>query len=153
MIALRARLYRITQIRWVDVPKAAVKALGTGRTVDALLHFNDDHDRVTLVPGKCGHYRLAFKVELLRAAGVDAGDTIEFVLGPDTASREPELPEELRRTFQARPLLAARWRAETVSIRRQIVRYIELAKTPETRARRCESFIERLAEKDGLKRK
>ena len=144
MIALRAKLYRITQIRWVDVPKTAVKSLGTGRTLDALLHFNADRDRVTLVPGKRGCYRLAFKVELLRAAGVDAGDTISFALAPDTASREPELPAEIRSAFQARPHLREKWLAHTLAIRRQIVRYIEQAKSPETRARRCWIFIERL---------
>ena len=150
VIKLRARLYRITQIRWVDVPKAAVKKLGPGRTIKAVLHFNDDLDRVTLLPGKRGHYRLAFKVELLRAAGVDAGDMIAFALAPDKASREPALPEEMRRAFQALPLLAERWAAEKLAHRRQIVRYIEQAKTPETRERRCWIFIERLAETGKL---
>ena len=146
VIHLEAKLYRITQIRWVDVPKAAVKSLGAGRMVNAVLHFNDDHDRVTLVPGKRGHYRLAFKVELLRAARVDAGDTISFSLAPDTASREPMLPEEMRKAFQARPILGERWAAESIANKRQVVRYIEEAKSPETRARRCWIFIERLAE-------
>ena len=63
MVALRAKLYRITQIRWVDVPRSAVKKLGTGRTIDAVLHFNHDLDRVTLLPGKRGHYRLAFNLD------------------------------------------------------------------------------------------
>ena len=150
VIHLEAKLYRITQIRWVDVPKAAVKSLGTGRTLDAVLHFNDDRDRVTLLPGKRGHYRLAFKVELLRAAGVDAGYTISFALAPDTASREPVLPAEMRKAFQARPHLAERWMAEKLTHRRQVVRYIEQAKSPETRARRCWNFIERLAETGKL---
>jgi len=151
VIELRAKLYRITQIRWVDVPKAAVKSLGAGRTLDAVLHFNDDHDRVTLLPGKRGHYRLAFKVELLRAAGVEAGDTIAFSLSPDTASREPVLPDEMRQAFQADPRLPQRWMAEKLSHRRQVVRYIEQAKSPETRARRCWISIERLAETGKLK--
>ena len=151
VVELRAKLYRITQVRWVDVPKAAVKSLGAGRTLDAMLHFNDDHDRVTLVPGKRGHYRLAFKVELLRAAGVDAGDTISFALAPDSASREPVLPEEMRKAFQARPQLHDRWMADRLANRRQVIRYIEQAKSPETRARRCWLFIERLAETGRLK--
>ena len=150
VIELRAKLYRITQIRWVDVPKAAVKKLGTGRTVDAVLHFNDDLDRVTLLPGKRGHYRLAFKVELLRAAGVDAGDTISFGLAPDTASREPLLPGPMEKAFQARPHLRERWHAEKLSYRRQVIRYIEQAKSPETQARRCWLFVERLAETGKL---
>ena len=150
MIELRAKLYRLALVRWVDVPRAAVKQLGTGRTVDARLHFNDDLDRVTLLPGKRGHYRLAFKVELLRAAGVEAGDTIDFALAPDTTSREPTLPEEMRKAFQAQPKLHERWLAEKLANRRQVVRYIEQAKSPETRAKRCWIFIERLAETGKL---
>lgn len=150
MIELRAKLYRLALVRWVDVPKSAVKKLGTGRTVDALLLFNEDVDRVTLLPGKRGHYRLAFKVELLRAAGIEAGDTVDFALAPDTASREPVLPEEMRKAFQAQPKLHERWLAEKLANRRQVVRYIEQAKSPETRAKRCWIFIERLAETGKL---
>ena len=155
----RAKLYRVTQVRWADVPKSAVAGLklppaamqGAARGWNALLRFNGDLDRVTLLPGKRGHCKLAFKVELLRAAGVDAGDTIDFTLEPDTASREPELPEEMRRAFQARPQLATVWAQESLALRRQLIRYIEQAKSPEVRARRCWVFIERLAELGTLK--
>ncbi len=147
-----ARLYRIALVRWADVPRAAVKHLGRGtaRGLNAWLHFNGDLDRVTLLPGKRGKWRLAFKVELLRAAGVDTGDTVTFALAPDTASREPELPEAMREEFQARPVLAARWGKHSLAMRRQVVRYIEQAKSPEVRARRYWIFIERLAETGSL---
>jgi hypothetical protein len=154
----RARLYRVTQIRWVDLPQRAVARLklppaitkGAARGWNALLRFNGDLDRVTLLPGKPGKLKLAFKVELLRAAGVDAGDTIEFTLEPDTASREPELPEEMRKAFQSRPQLAEAWAGESLALRRQLVRYVEQAKSPEVRAKRCWIFIERLAETGRL---
>ena len=149
-IKLQATLYRVAMVRWVDIPRKAVASLGTGRQVDVLLRFNDDLDRVTLLPGKRGCYKLAFKVELLKAAGVDAGDRIEFALSPDTASREPELPEEMRRVFLARPELEARWLQHSVAIRRQVVRYIEQAKSPEVRVKRCWIFLERLAETGRL---
>ncbi len=158
MPEFKARLYRITQIRWVDLPKGKVDALGltpaetkgASRGWNALLRFNGDLDRVVLLPGKRGHCKLAFKVELLRAAGVDAGDTIAFTLEPDTASREPELPDEMRRVFKARPELRARWMKHSVAVRRQVVRYIEEAKSAETRAKRSWIFIERLAETGSL---
>lgn len=157
-LALRARLYRVTQIRWVDLPKNIVTRLklpaaeikGGGRGWNAVLRFNDDLDRVTLLPGKPGRLKLAFKVELLRAAGVDAGDEIEFTLEPDTASREPELPAEMRKAFQARPELEQRWRAHSVAIRRQVVRYILQAKSVEVQAKRSWLFLERLGETGSL---
>ncbi|MGC4071678.1 MAG: YdeI/OmpD-associated family protein [Nibricoccus sp.] len=150
MILLRGKLYRISLVRWVDIPKRAVAALKLGNPANAWLLFNGDKDRVTLMPGKRGMYRLAFKVELLRAAGVDAGDTIEFELKPDTASRDPEVPDEMRRVFQARPYLMERWNKNSVAFRRQVVRYIEQAKTAETQAKRCWIFIERLEETGKL---
>lgn len=157
-VPFRARLYQVALVRWVDLPKKLVDPLGLpaaeikggGRGWNALLRFNGDLDRVTLLPGRRGHCKLAFKVELLRAAGVDADDEIEFTLEPDTASREPALPEEMRRQFQARPQLADRWTANSLAARRQVIRYIEEAKTPETRAKRCWIFLERLADTGRL---
>jgi hypothetical protein len=157
MPEFRAKLYKVALVRWVDLPKRAIDTLGLppaeirgGRGLHALLRFNGDLDRVTLLPGKRGHYKLAFKVELLRAAGVDAGATIAFTLEPDTASREPELPGEMRRAFQARPHLYERWLAHSVAMRRQVVRYIMDARTAETQARRSWLFIERLSETGRL---
>ncbi|AOS43885.1 hypothetical protein Verru16b_00943 [Lacunisphaera limnophila] len=154
----RAKLYKVALIHWVDLPKRDIDALalpradikGGGLGLNALLRFNDDLDRVTLLPCKRGRYKLAFKAELLRAAEVHAGDTIDFTLAPDTASREPDLPGELARAFQNRPELRVRWLAHSVAIRRQVVRYITDARTAETQAKRCWIFIERLAETGKL---
>jgi hypothetical protein len=154
----RAKLYKVALIHWVDLPKRLVEPLalpradikGGGLGLNALLRFNGDIDRITLLPGKRGHYKLAFKAELLRAADATAGDTVEFTLEPDTASREPELPAELARAFQNRPQLRERWLTHSVAIRRQVVRYITDAKSPETQAKRCWIFIERLAETGKL---
>jgi hypothetical protein len=158
MAEFRAKLYKVALIHWVDLPKRAIDALqlpradikGGGLGLNALLRFNDDLDRVTLLPGKRGHYKLAFKAELLRAAQVSAGDPVSFTLEPDAASREPELPAELARAFQNRPQLHDRWTKHSVAIRRQIVRYIMDAKTVETQTKRCWIFIERLAETGKL---
>jgi hypothetical protein len=158
MPELHAKLYRVANIRWVDLPRRDIDRLGLTPTttksgvkgLNALLHFNDDYDRVTLLPGKPGRYKLAFKVELIRAADVDAGDEVSFSLLPDQASREPELPLEMQKAFRARPQLAERWAAHSVAIRRQVIRYIEQAKGAETRAKRCWLFIERLAETGKL---
>lgn len=157
-LPFRAKLYRVALVRWVDLPRKIIAELalpgaeikGGGRGWNALLRFNDDIDRVTLLPGKPGKLKLAFKVELLRASEVDAGDTIEFTLEPDTASREPDLPEEMRRAFQARPELEQRWLAHSVAQRRQVTRYIFQAKSAEVQAKRSWLFLERLAETGSL---
>ncbi|MBA3849470.1 MAG: hypothetical protein C0502_05670 [Opitutus sp.] len=158
-LRLRARLYRVALVRWVDLPCNLATRLkltpaeitGGGRGWNALLRFNDDLDRVTLLPGKPGKLKLAFKVELLRAAGVDAGDEVAFTLEPDTASREPELPGEMLKAFQARPELERRWLAHSVALRRQVARYIFQAKSAEAQAKRSWIVLERLAETGSLR--
>jgi hypothetical protein len=153
-----AELYHINWVRWVDLPKAALDKLklppadikGGGKGWNALLHFNGDVDRVTLLPGRRGHYKVAFKAELVKAAGVDAGDIISFALEPDAASREPELPEEMRKAFEDRPQLERKWLAHSVAIRRQVLRYIEQARTQETLVKRCWLFLDRLEESGKL---
>jgi len=153
-----AVLYRVNWIRWVDLPKAVVDKLklppadikGGGRGWNALLRFNDDVDRVTLLPGKRAHYKVAVKAEFLKDAGVDAGDRISFTLEPDAASREPELPEEMRRAFQDRPQLERKWLAHSVANRRQVLRYIEQGRTEETVVKRCWLFLDRLEETGKL---
>ena len=151
----RAKLYRVTMVRWVDLPEGVVKTLklppAQNRGWQAILRFNDDIDRVTLLPGKRGQVKLAFKVELLRAAGVEAGDEVEFTLEADKTSRDPELPEEMRKAFQARPELAEAWAKQSIAFRRQLVRYVHQAKSPEMQAKRCWIFIDRLAETGSLK--
>jgi hypothetical protein len=158
MARFRARLYQVALVRWVDVPAAAVARLrlppaaikGAIKGWNALLRFNDDVDRVTLFKGRRGFYKVAFKVELLKAAGVAAGDIVEFSLEPDSASREPDPPDEMRRVFLSRPQLQVRWLAHSVALRRQVVRYIEQAQSAEVRAKRCWIFLERLAETGKL---
>ena len=158
MRKFKATLYRVAMVRWVDLPKSAVDSLnlppaaikGALKGWNALLRFNDDLDRVTLLPSRPGYYKLAFKLELLKAAGVDTGDTIKFTLEADRASREPDLPAEMSKVFQTRPQLQERWLAHSVAMRRQVVRYIEQAKSAEVRAKRCWIFLERLAETGKL---
>jgi hypothetical protein len=154
----KARLYKVAMIHWVDLPKKILDALklpraeikGGGLGLNAILRFNDDIDRVTLLPGKRGYYKLAIKAELMRGAGVKGGDTIAFTLEPDAASRDPELPAAMQRAFQSRPDLAEVWRNQSIANRRQVVRYIEQAKSPEVREKRSWIFLERLAETGKL---
>ncbi len=105
---LRAKLYRVAMVRWVDLPRKLIGEFSLppaeikrgGKGWNALLRFNGDIDRVTL-----------------RAAGVDSGDEIAFTLEPDAESRDPELPDEMQKAFRARPQLRERWLAHSVAIR------------------------------------
>ena len=153
-VRFRRRIFLQARVRWVEVPRRTVERLGLvaaqHRGWYAVLRFGDEVDRVTLLPGRPGCLKVALKVELLRAAGLDAGDELPFTLAPDRAPREPDLPEEMRRAFQAQPALSQRWQAHSIAQRRQVVAYIEAARQPETRARRAWIFLDRLAATGSL---
>jgi hypothetical protein len=141
-----ASIHRLGVLRCVDVPRRVARACGRGKYLPAIARYAGDADRVILVPGRRGHHRLFLKMELLRAAKLDAGDRIEIVLTPDAAPREPAVPTGLQRAFQLRPKAAHAYAACTLSIRRQICAYAESAKRPDPRANRIENIVERLVD-------
>lgn len=121
----------------VDVPRKLSRALGSearsGRIrVEGLL--NETPVRGTLVPLSSAGHRFFVNQAVLRAASVEVGETVRLELRP--SSWEFEIPRdvaaELRRV---RGALGA-FQALAPSHRRELVRYIDDAKTKEARRRR-----------------
>ncbi len=90
--------------------------------------------------------RLVLQMELLRPATLDAGDRIEVSLALDASPRRLPLPADLQRALQFRPAAAAALDRASPSTWRIVVELLADARTPETRQRRLEKIIERLAE-------
>ncbi len=80
-------------------------------------------------------------------------DTISFTLEPDAASREPELPGEMRKAFEDRPQLEKEVARAQRRDPRQVLRYIEQARTHETLVKRCWLFLDRLEESGKTERR
>jgi hypothetical protein len=74
------------------------------------------------------------------ALGVEAGDTVEVVLAPDTAERSVEVPPDLAGALADAGLREAFDRLAP-SHRREHVRSVTDAKRPETRARRVAAVV------------
>ncbi len=62
------------------------------------------------------------------------------------AEPEPNIPADLRNAFSGAPKAKAVWNELTIMGRRDWIRWIELAKTLETRARRVKRTVEQLSE-------
>jgi uncharacterized protein YdeI (YjbR/CyaY-like superfamily) len=76
-------------------------------------------------------------------AGADAGDTVKLaILGPEP---EPTVPADLRVPLAASRQATTLWKDLTSIGRRDWIRWIESAKTPETRARRVTRTVEQLS--------
>ena len=144
METFRARIKKQWIMRCVDVPTAVVRALGGGQRIPVLARYLGETVETTVVPGGRGCGRITLRMDLLRPAGLDTGDEIEITLQPDTTSREPEVPADLGRALRFRPGAQAAWERQTPAMRRQVVLYLDRAKTEPTREKYVERAVESL---------
>ena len=140
------RIVRIGVLRSVLVPPRIVAALGGGARIPVVARYGGETTKSTLMPAGGALRRLVLQMEVLRPAALDAGDRIEVSLAPDASPRRPPLPPDLHRALQFRPAAAAALDRASPSTWRMVVELLEDARTPETRQRRLEKLIERLAE-------
>jgi Bacteriocin-protection, YdeI or OmpD-Associated/Domain of unknown function (DUF1905)/Domain of unknown function (DUF5655) len=129
---------------YADVPERVSRAFSAwqrdGR-ISVVGRLNRAEIRATLVPiGRKGH-RLYVNGGMRSAAGVEVGDTVTFELAatqPDDVRPPKDVAAELSRVPGARRAFAAR----SPSHRRQVLRYIDDARTPESRQRRIATAID-----------
>ncbi len=126
----------------LDVPEAVDKMLRAMPKVEGTI--NGHPFRAPLEPNASGGRCLKVNKAMRRGAGADHGDTVELaVLGPEP---DPKGPADLRSAFASSPEAKEVWKELTTMGRQDWVRWIEGAKTPETRARRIERTIDQLSE-------
>ena len=148
-----AVIYRVGQLRCVDVPQGTVETLGGGPRTPVRVRLGRGEDQSALVPKRGGGHRLFLSVTVRRSAGVDVGDRVELEVRPDARGGEPELPAELvaklGRIAGGMEALLARSPAD----RRQLVRWIEALKSPAARERRIDKAVERVLRGPPKKRR
>jgi hypothetical protein len=145
MPVFSVRIRKIWMQRCVDVPPAALKALGAP-PIPVIARYAGTVSETTVTAGGRGRGRMVLLRDALRAAGLDTGDRIEVEVAVDTASREPAVPADFQNALLYRPAAAAEFRRRTPAFRRQMMRHLENARRPETRQNRIEQMVERLAE-------
>lgn len=87
-----------------------------------------------------GTYMLGVPKEFRTRAGIAAGDHIVVTLEKDTAERMVEIPADLAAALEESGISKV-FDALSYTLRKEHVRSIEDAKTPETRTRRIEKTI------------
>jgi len=149
MPAFIATIVKVGVLRSVIVPPRIVAALGGGRHIPVHATYAGAATVSTLNPAGGARRRLVLQMNVLRDAQLDAGAKLKISLTPDRSPRHCALPEDLRRALQFRPAAAAALERASPSTRRIAVELLEQSRTPETRARRLEKIIERLAENNA----
>ena len=127
----------------MEVPENIVEKLGGGKRAPVKVTINGYTYRNTIAV-MSGAYMLSVSADVRAKAGVEGGDKIEVQLELDKEPREVEVPAELQKALSKN--VAAKKFFETLSNsnKKRFTIPIELAKTPETRARRIEKAINEL---------
>jgi len=127
----------------IEVPPEVIEALGGGRRPAVKVSVNGfEYESTVGVMG--GRSLIPFSSDKRAASGINGGDAITVDVELDTAPRTVEVPEDLGAALAAAGL-RDRFDALAPSHRKAHVTSVESAKAPETRARRVETVVTKLA--------
>lgn len=126
----------------IEVPPANVAELGSGKK-PAVTVFIVGYSYASTVAVMGGKYLIPLSKAHREASGLKGGDTVEVTLELETAPRTTLIPEDLAAALAAAEA-TERFEALAFSKRKEFVRQVEEAKTPETRARRIEKILGQL---------
>ena len=125
------------------VPREVVEALGKGKRPPVLVTINGYSYRNTVaVYGD--EYLLGVAAEHRQAAGVQAGDLLDFDLVLDTAPREVDVPADFAAALEADPEAQRFFESLSYSNKRRFTLSVEDAKSADTRERRIEKYVSQL---------
>jgi Bacteriocin-protection, YdeI or OmpD-Associated/Domain of unknown function (DUF1905) len=153
-----AQIYKVWIMRVVDVPRDVSKSLRK------IAGENPKHIPVqgqveglplksTLSPRGGGSYRLHIHSNIWRKLHIDAGDSVEVMLQLDREPRDPALPHDLAGGLAEEPRALATFNSLTPALRRQIVRYVDMAKHANTREKRIRLMVKRMLERAAKRKK
>ena len=137
---------------WVDVPLDLKQTYGKGNLVPINATFNGTvpyQGVLAMMGGACP--MLLIRSDVREKLGVQIGDRVQVRIELDTAPRVVNLPDDVAAMVDANPAAAATWEKLAPSHRREYARWIEEAKRPETRQRRAEETVRKLAEGEKLR--
>ncbi len=139
--------------RWTcfTVPFNVEKVFGSRARVSVKGTINGFPYRSSIFPMGDGTHMMMVNKAMQQGAGARVGDTVEVVMGPDTAPRVVIVPYELKRALSKNKTAKAVFAKFSYSHQREIVGYIEEAKKLETRARRVEKTLKMLVEMRRVK--
>jgi hypothetical protein len=130
----------------ITVPPQVVAALGKGKKPPVKITINGSYTYRSTVAAYGDVFLLPVSQEHRAAAGLKPGDEIEVTLELDTEPRTVEVPDDLAAALEQKSGARAAFDALNYSTRKEHVRQVNDAKTPETRERRIAKIVSGLGE-------
>ena len=127
------------------LPTAASRQLPTRSmvTVDGTLAGHPF--QATLEPDGNGGHWLKVEKKLRDAAGVEVGDSIALEIAPVEKEPEPKVPADLKQALAGDAAAKATWVDITAVARRDWIHWITSGKKAETRVKRIDTALDKLA--------
>lgn len=142
-----AAIYKLGINPCVEVPLRVSRAFGRRGYVPVAGKLNGKPFLANLVPTGEGRHRLFINGEMRERARVDVGSRITVVLRVDSRPRKVPMPKELVRALRSNRDVNAAWGLLTPSRQKEILRYLNFAKQPETLQRNVKRVIALLQKK------
>lgn len=127
--------------RCILVPDEVANALGGGPRIPVLARIGEIEFQSTLMPVADGGFKLFINGDVRRALAVDVGDHVVVALKADPDQGETTVPHDLGEAVDDFGLSTLFW-ALTPRQRREMVTFVERAKSPSTRAKYIARVIE-----------
>jgi len=149
MYTFTAVLHKLEgKIQWTVfyVPFSVQDAYGTNGRVNVKAMIDSHSCTGTLLPSRNGHY-MVFNAALREACRKDLGDTVHVTMELDDIPRTVEIPGDILHALEAHEHLLQRFTGQPDYIKREEITKITSAKKQETRERRIEALLAKLAAK------
>ena len=129
----------------IVVPPHVLDELGGGKRPLVHVTVNDGYSYRSAIAPMGGRYMISFSSDKRAATGIGGGDPIVVDLEVDTAPRTVDVPDDLATALEAAPGARAAFDALSPSARKAHVTAVEGAKAAETRERRIDGIVAKLA--------
>ncbi|MCI0402754.1 MAG: DUF5655 domain-containing protein [Acidobacteria bacterium] len=147
----RATILKSGTNPYVDVPSRLSRAFASyARAGRITVHgkLNRTPIQATLIPARRGRHRLFINGGMRAAAGVSTGETVSLTLQP-AAPGSVRIPADLRAAMRKAPGTSASFAALLASHRRELLRYVDDARTPANRRQRIFRTLDHLRGKNA----
>lgn len=129
----------------IVVPPEVIEELGTSKKPPVKLTINS-YTYTSTVAVRGNEFMVSLSAENRAAAGVKGGDQVEVTIELDAEPRTIEIPADLAAALAAKRGAMAMFEGLAFSKRKEFVRQVEDAKTPETRERRISGIVAKLGD-------
>ena len=131
--------------RFLVLPAAASAKLPTRSMVSVQGTLAGQRFQATLEPDGEGSHWLKVEKKLHEAAGIGPGEAVQLEIAPMAKEPEPKVPADLREALAANAAAKATWKDVTTVTRRDWIHWITSGKRAETRVKRIDVAIDKLA--------